>query len=103
MKRPTFKDIWQAFLSVVVLACIVIAIGLAIINSHPVKTIKAEEFSTARLKKEGIQVLTIGNHQYLWISTGSAAGLCHYEDCEYCKTIKNNKTNERDINIQTQQ
>ena len=52
---------------------------------YPVERIKTENLSNATIKKEAIQIVTVGNHQYLWISTSAGAGLCHYEDCEYCK------------------
>ena len=31
---------------------------------------------------------TIGNHEYLYAPGGKSLGICHYEDCEYCKRMK---------------
>lgn len=36
-----------------------------------------------------VSVRTVGNHQYLFYHEGHKGGVCHYEDCDYCK---NNKT-----------
>ena len=36
-----------------------------------------------------VSVRTVGNHQYLFYHAGYKGGVCHYEDCDYCK---NNKT-----------
>ena len=37
-----------------------------------------------------VAIRTIGNHQYLFYMGNHRGGVCHYEDCEYCKTIKQN-------------
>lgn len=35
-----------------------------------------------------VSVHTVGNHQYLFYHEGYKGGVCHYEDCQYCKTLK---------------
>lgn len=35
-----------------------------------------------------ISVRTVGNHQYLFYHAGPKGGVCHYEDCQYCKALK---------------
>ena len=36
-----------------------------------------------------VSIRTVGNHQYLFYHAAYKGGVCHYEDCDYCK---NNKT-----------
>jgi len=38
----------------------------------------------------GVEIVHIGNHDYLITYDGHdrASGICHYEDCEYCKQHK---------------
>lgn len=35
-----------------------------------------------------VSIRTIGNHQYLFYHAGNKSGVCHYEDCQYCKALK---------------
>ena len=30
------------------------------------------------------KLVRIGNHQYIFYHAGYRAGICHYEDCDYC-------------------
>lgn len=30
------------------------------------------------------ELVRIGNHQYIFYHAGNQAGICHYEDCDYC-------------------
>lgn len=32
------------------------------------------------------KILKINNHEYIFYHDYSMAGICHYEDCSYCKT-----------------
>lgn len=34
----------------------------------------------------GVTVFRHGNHQYIFVKHFNAGGLCHYEDCDYCKS-----------------
>lgn len=47
-----------------------------------------EDNSEVPTNRNYLRVETIGNHQYLFYNTDYAGGICHYEDCEYCKTHK---------------
>lgn len=44
--------------------------------------------STVETNDARVSVRTVGNHQYLFYHAGYAGGVCHYEDCQYCKAHK---------------
>lgn len=56
---------------------------------HPVEQIEVKDINGSKITNDGIQVITVGNHQYLWVSKkNGSGGLCHYWDCEYCQKYK---------------
>jgi thioredoxin-related protein len=55
---------------------------------HKIETMPVREISNANIKSNAVQILTIGKHEYLWVSTTTGGGLCHYEDCKYCERMK---------------
>jgi hypothetical protein len=41
--------------------------------------------------KGNCDIVTIGNHEYLYYRSGYAGSLCHYADCKYCARQHNGK------------